>query len=91
MARLTEIIAEIADMLAEITVAAGYECDIGTINEPDEALVCYPSVVVTYKTEQRDTSIANGIYGHAIASIEIKAVSHLETVEDVPTLAIDAE
>ena len=80
-----------ARLIGEITTAAGYEVTMGTVNEPDEALVEYPACEITYANETPDDSKINALYGYATTEYQIKIKSKLLTVENVPVWAIDAE
>ena len=89
MARLTEIALEMKHLLEDISVANGYEIDMGSVNENDQALIKYPSAEITYLEENPDTSTLNAIYGHAIAKFAIKIKAELLSVEQQPVWAID--
>ena len=89
MARLTEIAREMKQMLEDISVANGFEIDMGTVNENDQALIKYPSAEITYTDEDPDTSTLNAIYGHALARFRIKIKAELLSVEQQPVWAID--
>ncbi len=89
MARLTEIALEMKHLLEDISVANGYEIDMGSVNENDQALIKYPSAEITYMEETPDSSTLNAIYGHAIAKFLIKIKAELLSVEQQPVWAID--
>ena len=89
MARLTEIANEMKTMLESISVANGFEIDMGSVNENDQALIRYPSAEITYSEENPDVSVLNALYGHALARFVIKIKAELLAVEQQPVWAID--
>jgi len=91
VARLTEIALEMKHLLEDISVANGYEIDMGSVNENDQALIKYPSAEITYMEESPDTSTLNALYGHAVAKFAIKVKAELLSVEQQPVWAIDEE
>jgi hypothetical protein len=70
MARLTSIASEIATKCATITTTNGYSANIGSINVEDEALQTYPSVDITYDSEEAAPS-PHDIYSYADVEFQI--------------------
>lgn len=89
MARLTEIALEMKHLLEDISVANGFEIDMGSVNENDQALIRYPSAEITYLEEEPDQSTLNALYGHAVAKFAIRIKAELLAVEQQPVWAID--
>lgn len=88
---LTDIAAEIAELIDDITIANGFTYDFGSINEPDMAHMRYPSADITYASEQVINDLVLAQYGFADAEFQIKIRSKLLTTEGAPLHAIDAE
>jgi hypothetical protein len=97
MARLTDLAAEIAGLLQGITVANGYSFNMGTVNQPDLALVSYPAADISYSDDRPETSTM-AAYGFDVCNFAIKitpfnpnsnAVSNPGAGQPTPVHAID--
>jgi hypothetical protein len=74
MARLTDIAAEIAELLQSITVANGFSFDFGTVNQPDLALCRYPAADITYLSDAPQAT-TQAAYGYDVAQFVVKLVA----------------
>lgn len=90
MARLTDIASEIAGMFSDITIENGFAYDWGSVNQPDQALVTYPCVDITYSEEKPDNEV-QAAYGYDTATFKAKIKCALAQTTAVPIHAIDAE
>lgn len=94
MARLTTIAADIATGIGQITTAAGYGVTWGSVNQPDQALVTYPSAMIIYGGEQpiQALGLAPGATG-VFRNVEFKIIIRvaLSSTAAVPIYSIDAQ
>jgi hypothetical protein len=89
MARiLQDIMTEIVRRLETITIANGFEYDIGSINEYDMTVRTMPSVFVDFVSEEADTE--NSYYGYSTIDCTMKVTVNKET-DDTLIPAIDVD
>jgi hypothetical protein len=91
VALLTTIAAELKTMLEYITVAHGYGVTFGSVNQPDMALMTYPSADITYTSENIVGDDAMAQYGFCDVEFQIKLRVKHSDAEEIPQHEIDAD
>jgi hypothetical protein len=88
ISELTRIAGYIKAMLQDITVARGFDFNMGSVNELTEASMIYPSAIITYIKETVSTE-AQEAYGYATAEFKIKFKAQLSISSTNALIEID--
>lgn len=92
MARVKDLISQVATLISGITEANGFDYDWGSVNQSDMARMNYPSADIIWQGENLiGTDDASGHYCLCLAEIDIQIRCELDTISNTPRHAIDEE